>query len=429
MEQIAAPETTALCEARGVSLDYRLPNGKPLRVLEAVDLQVRRNEIVALLGPTGCGKSTLVRILAGLLRPTVGTVLRHGQPLTSLNRGAAVVFQNPSLFPWMTVQQNVEVVLEAAGRAPREVAERAAAAIRTVGLEGTEEAYPRELSGGMKQRVGLARALATDPEVLFMDEPFSQVDALTAESLRAEVLDIWLAADRNPVSILLVSHDIREVVHMADRIVVMGSRPGTVRTVVENRLKRPRDPRSAEVQRMVDRLHEIIVGHELPDAAAQPGTSIVEPIPDASAGEVVGLLEFLDARGGRDDVFHIAAETHREFGRLLLTIKAAEMLDLVDTPKSSVLLTEVGRRLVRADAEERKALWRVQLLTLGLFRTIRDLLLRQEDHAVDAPLLQESIVVALPQENYERVFDTVVRWARFGNLFAYDEDTSQLSLQ
>jgi NitT/TauT family transport system ATP-binding protein len=347
---------------------------------------------------------------------------------SGLNPGVAVVFQSAGLFPWMTVEENVEVVLEAAGLPPDQVRGKAAATIRSVGLEGTEEAYPRELSGGMKQRVGLARALSTDPEILLLDEPFSQVDSLTAESLRAELLDIWAAKDRNPVSILMVSHDIREVVTMADRIVVLGAKPGRVRAVMENRLPRPRDHRSAEMLRQVDRLRDVIVGHELPDLP-EPSPAVVEPIPEASAGEVVGLLEYLDARGGREDVFRIAAETHREFGQVILTVKAAEMLDLVDTPRSVVILSEEGRRLARADLEGRKEAWRKQLLTLGLFRTIRDLLARQEGGSVDASVVRETIVMHLPQENYERIFDTVVRWGRFGNLFAYDEATGRLALQ
>jgi len=419
----------ALCEARGIAQDYRLPNGRPLRVLEGVDLAIRRNEIVALLGPSGCGKTTLVKVLAGLLPPSQGEVLWRGEPLRGLNPGVAVVFQSGALFPWMTAAENVAVVLEASGLPRDEVRRRAEGAIRAAGLEGLEEAYPRELSGGMKQRVGLARALALDRDVLLMDEPFSQADALSAESLRTEVIDLWMAKDRNPVAILLVSHDIREVVNMADRIVVLATKPGRVRTVLENRLPRPRDLRSAEAQRMVDRLRDVIVGAELPDPAVEPPPALVEPLPDASASEVAGLVEFLDARGGRDDVFRIAAETGREFGRVILTVKAAEMLDLVDTPRSLVLLTEEGRRFARADAEAKKEIWRGQLLRLGLFRRVRELLLGQEEGAADGAVVCEAITSALPQENYERVFDTLVRWGRFGNLFAYDEVAGKLSLQ
>lgn len=418
-----------LCEARDVSHDFRLPNGKPLRVLEGISLGVRPNEIVALLGPSGCGKSTILRILAGLIRPTSGTVLYHGEALGGLNPGVAFVFQSFALFPWLSVADNVEEVLRASGSPPAEVRRRAEEAIRAVGLAGFEEAYPRELSGGMKQRVGIARALATDPEILVMDEPFSQVDALTAESLRAEVVDLWQAKDRNPVAILMVSHDIKEVVYMADRIVILGANPGRVRSVIENRLPRPRDYRSPATLRLVDVLHEIIVGQEMPDAAPEKSPAPMEPIPDVTPGNIAGLIEYLDARGGREDVFRIASELGREFGYVILVVKAAELLDFVETPSRSVVIAPEGLRFVKGDQEERKAIWREQILKLGLFRRIRQLVEHDPDHAIDADLVRETIVLGMPQENYETLFQTFVAWSRFGNLFAYDEDRQKISVQ
>ncbi len=304
---VAAPVTTeVLCEARGVSHEFTLPNGKPLRVLEDVGLTIRPREIVALLGPSGCGKSTILRILAGLIQPTHGEVFYHGKPLTGLNPGVAIVFQSFALFPWMTVTQNVQTVLEAAGVPRTDMVRRAEASIRLVGLGGFEDAYPRELSGGMKQRVGMARALSVNPEILFLDEPFSQVDALTAESLRAEVIDIWTRQEHNLSSALMVSHDIKEVVYMADRIVVLGANPGQVRTIMENSLPRPRDYRTPQFLRLVDQLHDLITGHELPDVA--PGAArpagVIEPLPTATISEIIGLLEYLDARRARGFVPH-----------------------------------------------------------------------------------------------------------------------------
>ncbi|HET8734833.1 MAG TPA: ABC transporter ATP-binding protein, partial [Anaeromyxobacteraceae bacterium] len=294
-----------LCELEGVTQLFEQPSGQRLEVLRDVSLSVNREEVVALLGPSGCGKSTILRILAGLIPPTRGAVRWHGKPLDGLAPGVAMVFQSFALFPWMTVTGNVRAVLQAAGLPDDEVARRADEAIRTVGLGGFEEAYPRELSGGMKQRVGMARALSLRPEVLFMDEPFSQVDALTAEALRAEVLDIWAAQEENPSSIVMVSHDIKEVAYMADRIVVLGAKPGRVRTVVENTLPRPRDYRSRELLALVDRLHDLITGHELPDVPPAAAALAPEVLPDAPASEIVGLLEYLDARQGQEDVFRI----------------------------------------------------------------------------------------------------------------------------
>ena len=426
------PETEEfLCEVRHVSHDFVLPNGKPLRVLEDISVGVARNEVGALLGPSGSGKSTVLRILAGLITPSHGDVLYHGQPLQGLNPGVAIVFQSFALYPWMTVRQNVETVLEVRGVSRPEATERAMQAIAQVGLGGFEDAYPRELSGGMKQRVGMARALVVDPEILFMDEPFSQVDALTAESLRAEVLAIWSRKERNPSSILMVSHDIREVAFMADRIVVLGgNNPARIRTVVRNELPRPRDYQSTECVALVNQLYGVITGSELPDvvAAALPRESgFYEPLPHVSPGEIIGLLEYLDARGGKGDVFRIATQTNHEFGQLITIVKAAEMLNFVDTPKSAVLLEPDGRRFVQTDPEERKAIWRAQLLKLSLFSEIAAVLRRQRRHTIDRDFVLETIVLRMPQEDYEKVFETLIGWARFGELFAYDETAGTIS--
>ncbi|MFO0588963.1 MAG: nitrate/sulfonate/bicarbonate ABC transporter ATP-binding protein [Polyangiaceae bacterium] len=423
---------TPLCEMRGVSHVFYPPGKAPLRVLDDVSLDVRPREVVALLGPSGCGKSTILRILAGLLRPTSGEVRYRGAPMEGLNPGAAIVFQSFALFPWMTVTENIEAVLTAAGMRASEVRERAAAAIRMVGLAGFEEAYPREISGGMKQRVGMARALSLNPEILFMDEPFSQVDALTAQSLRAEVLDIWQDPAKQVSSIVIVSHDIGEVAFMADRIVLLAANPGRVRTVVENSLPRPRNYRSPEVMQLVDHLRDIITGAELPDEAAEAAsasTPICEPLPSSTASEIIGLVEYLDARGGHDDLFKIAVETGQRFGRVIIVVKAAEMLALVDTPGRRVALTPLGARFVQAGAEERKRIWREQLLTFSLFKELAAVIARQPKHAVDRDFVLETIVMRMPSEDYQRTFDTLVRWARFGNLFAYDEKAELLSLQ
>lgn len=416
---------------RHVRREFALPNGTPRAVLEDINVAIRPGEVVTLLGPSGCGKSTILRILAGLIRPTSGEVLYHGLPQKGLNPGVAMVFQSFALYPWMTVTGNIEIVLKAAGLPPTAIEERVQSAIRTVGLSGFEEAYPRELSGGMKQRVGIARALSTRPEMLFMDEPFSQVDALTAEAMRAEVLDIWAEKSQNISSILMVSHDIKEVAYMADRIVVLGANPGVVRTVVENRLPRPRDYRSQEMRNLVDHLHDIITGAEMPDAPPESATLAVstayEILPDAAPSSTIGLIDYLDGRGGREDVFRIAADTNHEFGTVIALVKAGEMLDFLDTPKRMVVLTPEGERFAKADPHERKQIWRQHLLDMRLFQEVRALLATEESVHRDEVLAL--IHRAMPQENYDKVFDTLVTWARFGDLFAYDESSETLSLQ
>jgi NitT/TauT family transport system ATP-binding protein len=432
---MAEPAPTAihlpLCEMQGVGHEFPQPGGKPLRVLDDINLSVRPNEVIALLGPSGCGKSTILRILAGLIRPTRGRVLYHGEPLQGLNPGVAIVFQSFALYPWMTVTENIQTVLRAARLPPDEQQARTESAIRLVGLSGFEEAYPRELSGGMKQRLGMARALSVDPEMLLMDEPFSHVDAMTAEGLRAEVIDIWGAKKGHLSTILIVSHDIKEVVYMADRIVVLAANPGRLRTIVDNSLPRPRDYRSPQLLALVDHLHDIITRTELPDVppAVAAGPRPIEPLPETTTSEIVGLLEYLDARGGRQDVFRIAAETGVPFDQVIRVVRAAELLDFVDTPKRMVAFEAEGQRFVRANAEERKAIWREHLLRLRLFQEVKEILEREPDHQIEKDLVLETIVMHMPQENYEKTFATFIRWARFGDLFAYDDETDMISLQ
>jgi NitT/TauT family transport system ATP-binding protein len=421
-----------ICELRGVQKSFDRGEGKQLRVLEDIDLQIRPNEVVCLIGPSGCGKSTILRICAGLIRATKGEVRYHGERLEGLTPGVAIVFQGFALFPWMSVLDNVQAVLLAQKVGEAEAGARARRAVRMVGLEGFERAYPRELSGGMKQRVGMARALSTDPEMLFMDEPFSQVDALTAESLRAEVLEIWDDAERNPSSILMVSHDSKEVAYMADLIVVLSANPGRIRTVIENHLPRPRDMRSPEFLRLVDQIHDVITSAELPDVlvsapAVSVAEDVIESLPQVRSGDVVALVDHLEAQGGTAEIFQVAAQTHTQFDVIVRAVKAAEMLDLVDTPKRLVVLTPLGQRFAAGDVDERRRVWREQVMKLRLFRVTRELVERNGGELSRKELLQE-IGIRLPMEDPETTFNTLVAWARFGGLFVYSEDGGVLGL-
>ncbi|HHT9158903.1 MAG TPA: ABC transporter ATP-binding protein [Candidatus Brocadiaceae bacterium] len=424
-----------LCELKDINHSFVLPNGNPVTVLKDINLSIFREEIVALLGPSGCGKSTLLRILTGLIHPTTGQVLYHGISLKDVNPGVSVVFQNFVLYPWMTVLENVEIVLKAKGISRNEIKQFADKALHDVGLTGYEEAYPRELSGGMKQRVGIARALVVEPEILCMDEPFSQVDALTAETLRAEVLDIWSCAEKNPTTVFMVSHDIKEVVYMADRIVIMGSNPGCIRSILQNPLPHPRDYRSAEFLSLVDRIHSIITSAIIPDEeiTATPVTAstefVLEPMPDASVNEIIGLLEVLNAHQGERDIFHLAIEIHKEFGHLINIAKAAELLDFVDTPKQKILLTELGKRFVESDTKDRKRLWKEQLYKLTIYNRILDMLKNAPKGRLERNHVEEELVLHLPQEDPLKMFNILTSWARYGELFAYSEDTGYITFE
>jgi NitT/TauT family transport system ATP-binding protein len=423
-----------ILELKGIQKSFDRGTGKPLRVLEDINLAIGQGEFVCMIGPSGSGKSTLLRIAAGLIEPSKGQVFSHGQLHEGLLDSLAIVFQQFALYPWMTMEKNVQVVLRAKGLESRDIKERTRSAVKMVGLEGFEEAYPRELSGGMKQRVGLARALSVDPEILFMDEPFSALDALTAEGLRAEVLDIWKDRGRNPSSVLMVSHNISEVVFLADRVVVLSANPGRIRTIVDNPLPRPRDTRSPEYLNLVEQLHDIITNAELPDlpvstVAPAVQEEIVEPLPNnAHVSDMMGLLEFLEAQGGACDLFQVVALTHVPFEKVLPTVKALEMLELVETPKRMVILTPLGREFVQSGMDQRKVIWRRQLLDLKLFRVVKELLELREGELSREELFQE-ISNRLPMEDPELTFENIVHWGRFGELFAYRKDRGVLTFE
>ena len=421
-----------ICELRGVSFATRLPGGKELKVLENISLAVPRGHITAVLGPSGCGKSTLVRILAGLARPSAGEVLVHGKPLTGLNLSVAMVFQSFALYPWLTVAENVAMGVNGRVADPARQRELVAQAIDRVGLEGSEEAYPRELSAGMKKRVGIARALVAQPELLVMDEPFSGLDVLTADNLRGEVINLWRDATTDPSSVLMVTNSIPEAVFMATRIVVLGTNPGHIRTVLDNPLPFPREAHDPQFLAFADRIHEILTKALIPDEpAGVPATptaraSRIEPLPNVTPGEIAGLLERVDADGGSSDIFDVAAEIGKEFGKLLAVVKAAELLGFVETPKDRVALTQRGRQYLQAKVRLRKLLLNQQLRTLVLFQRIIELLQKQEGQSADEDLLLEELAVWLPSQRPATMFKTIVRLGRYAELLGYNADERKL---
>ncbi len=422
-----------IAEVQNVCKRFVLPSGAEINVLENISLQINPGEIVALLGPSGCGKSTLLRILTGLIYPTKGEVHAYGEPLRGFHPRASIVFQSFALYPWLTVAENIAMGLEHLHLPPETVNGRVRHAVDMVGLEGFEEAYPKELSGGMKQRVGIARAIVVQPELLCMDEPFSALDVLTAENLRAEVLKLWLDHKIDIKSVLFVTHDIREAVSLATRIVVLGSHPGSIRIIIPNDLPHPRDVRSAAYLAMIDRIHGIIANAIIPDEA--PVTAPVaaprrvESIPHASPSEIIGLLEVLDDRKGTVDIFELALGIGKDFGSTIAVVKAAELLDFVDTPKQNVVFTDLGRRFLQADVNERKTIFRTQLLSLRIFELLNEMLKRSEGKELSEEVILEQIAMLLPNEDPEIVFDTLVAWGRYGELFGYNADDKLLYVE
>ena len=414
---------------------YRDEAGRDHVILKDVDFAVRKGETVAVLGPSGCGKSTLLRILIGLIPPSSGTVTQHGQPLTGIHPGAAVVFQNFALFPWLTVEENVRIGLNGRPMAAHEIEKKVAAAIEQVGLAGVERAYPKELSGGMKQRVGIARALVGGPELLCMDEPFSALDVLTAESLRAEVYRLWSDGASGLSSILMITHTIDEAVYLGDRIVIMGANPGVVRQEIVNTLPHPRAYRHPEFLKMVEQIHDIVAGVHLPD---EPSTSVsvlgrgpcgpVRPVPRVPSSQVLGLLEVLSDHGGEQDLFDLDTDTAYDFGHTIAVVKSAEMLGLVDTPGDLVRLTELGREMVAAPTPGKKVLFRRRLLTLGVFAELVKFLAEKPDQPRRGEDVRAFLSEKLPGQSIRDLFQTLVGWGRYGQLFDYVAATDELGL-
>ena len=422
-----------ITELRGVSKEFVLPGGRELRVLEHINLQVRESEVVALLGPSGSGKSTLLRILAGLIAPSTGQVFYRDKPLQGLNPAVSVVFQNVGLFPWLTVEENIAEVAKSIGLRGEQRRERVEKVIDLIGLEGFEELYPRELSGGMKQRVGIARALVVEPEILCLDEPFSQLDALTAESLRAELIGPWLEEERNPKSIFIVSHDIKEVVALATRIVIMGGHPGRVLSMVDNPVEYTRDFRDPALARLQERIHDLLTAKIMPDEeprmVAVPGREEpveIEAIPPVDTNEIIGLLEMLEDRGGEVNIFSFANELGLEFGQAISVAKAAEMLDFVDTPRQRVLLMPLGREFLKADVNERKAIWGRQSLRIRLFQIFKNMVELASPEGIPEETVLDEISMLLPTENAEDIFEFLTSWGQYGELFRYDPEDEAL---
>ncbi len=438
-----ATNGTPICEAKNVSVAYDAARVR--FAIKDVSLAINTGEVVAILGPSGSGKSTLLRALIGLLTPTQGTVLAHGRPLTGMHPGVGLVFQSFALYPWLTVRDNIAVALDGLNLPSEEGRKRVARCIEMVGLSGFEEAYPKEISGGMKQRVGFARALTSAPELLCMDEPFSALDVFMAESLRGEVYRLVTSRDDAVVgdalaavkSVLIITHNIDEAVFLADRVVVLGTQPGHIRTIVPVTIPHPRDYQAPAFRAMVQRLHDVIVSEQLPEEAPAPaaaaapaeGVPVPEPLPHVFIGEVFGLMEMLRDQGSQMDVFRLDQQTDYDFGHTLAVIKMGEMLDFLDTPRNTVLLTPLGNKFLDADINLRKSLVNQQLRTLATFRFVAEILNQAPNKRLTRDVVEEELVVRMPAEDVAKLFDTIVGWARFAQLLGYSTETEELFLE
>lgn len=418
-----------LLEARGVSKHYEHAK-HPILVLDRIDLAIWPGEFVAILGPSGSGKSTLLRILAGLVEPSSGEVRFRGEPQHGVNPHTAMVFQSFALFPWLTVLENVELGLEALDVPPSERRERALRAIDLIGLDGFESAYPKELSGGMRQRVGFARALVVEPEVLMMDEPFSALDVLTASNLREELLDLWLEKKMPMQAIVMVTHNIDEAVLMADRVVVLGHDPGRVRADVAVTLPRPRDLKGEAAQNVVDQLYRLLTHPEEVYVAPAPEAKPYQTLPHMQIGSLNGLAELVQERGGREDIYELGRELQMEVDDLLPLVEAAELLGLARVTAGDIELTESGRRLAEGSIQEDKAIFRGLIQSrVDLVRRILEGLMADPSHRLRWDELHEELQRFFSPDEAQRQLETAIDWGRYAELFSYDEDSGTFFLE
>lgn len=420
-----------IMEVDHVFKSFPSADGTNLSVLEDISLTLREGEIVALLGKSGSGKSTLLRTIAGLIPPTRGEVRYRGEALHGANPGVAMVFQSFALMPWLTVQANVELGLQARGVSAGKRRAAALEAIDLIGLDGFETAYPRELSGGMRQRVGFARALVLQPDTLLMDEPFSALDVLTAENLRTELMALWAEPDFPTRCVCIVTHNIEEAVLLADRVLVMGSNPGHLIAEVHVGLSRPRDRRSAAFEVIVDRLYGTLTGrHDPKDTATRAASGpLTHPLPAASVGGLAGLIELVYSHDGVADLPELADELAFEVDDLLPLVDAGTMLGLSSVANADVSLTDTGRRWFTGDIQVRKQLFaEVARERAPMVRTIVRALERTDDGKLRDEFFLDLLRRGYAAADAQAQLDTAIDWGRYGELFDYDSDSGEFIL-
>jgi len=428
---------TALLDIHALRQTFPRADGGELLVLDGIELQLAQGQIVGLLGRTGSGKSTLLRSIAGLMPPSAGTITYLGQPVLAPAPGIAMVFQGFALFPWLTVLENVQLGLEALGLPEPEIRKRALAAIDLIGLDGYESAYPRELSGGMRQRVGFARALVVHPNILLMDEPFSALDVLTAETLRTDFLELWGDGKLPIKGVILVTHNIEEAVLMCDRILLFASNPGRIIREIAVDLKQPRNRLDPRFHDLVEKIYAAMTARTPtpPRIETGPGavaTSIDTILPRVSANLLSGLLEALAAEpfNGKADLPVIADELHMEGDDLFPVSDALQMLHLVEIEGGDIKLTETGKQFVDAATDDRKIIFQRQLLSyVPLAAHIRRVLQERANHVAPKSRFFDELEDHMSTDDAEQTLRSVTAWARYAEAFAYDDDSQTFSLE
>lgn len=427
----------AIMSVREVKKSFKKKGVPELLVLDHVDFDVKENEIIAILGKSGSGKSTLLRILAGLVSATAGAVYFRNEWVHEPVDGLTMVFQHFALLPWLTVLENVELGLEARGVSKKERRERALKAIDIVGLDGFESAYPKELSGGMSQRVGFARALVVDPEVLLMDEPFSALDVLTADNLRNDLIDIWQSRKTNIKSVILVTHNIEEAAKMADRIFVFANNPGYIRQVIPVNLPHPRSEQDPHFREIVDEIYTVMttpIGVHIPEKAAKFKTiDVAYRLPNVGVSVITGFIETLaspEYANKKVGLQELAEELHFEIDDLFPITEALEILRFAHVSEGEIELTTSGKIFADADILARKKIFAEHLMQyVPIVQHIRQYLDQEPDHEAAENVFTKELEQSVSKQVAETILTVVIDWGRYAEILAYDYDTGMLSLE
>ena len=426
---MTAQPSSPILEMRKVCKAFERPSGKPLAALADIDLSLREGEILGLLGRSGCGKSTLLRIAGGLMEPTSGAVLYRGKPLRGPEEGIGIVFQTFALLPWLTVLENVELGLDALGLKRAEARRRAMSAIDLIGLDGFQSAYPRELSGGMRQRVGFARAVVIEPAVLLMDEPFSALDVLTAETLRTDFLDLWVQRQLPTRAVLMVTHNIEEAVLMCDRILVLSSNPGRIAAEIPVPLAHPRNRLDQEFHDLVDEFYSILTSRAAESIQAQKQIhgGLMQPLPLVGPHLISAVVEAVASPPyeGRAELARLPALGARD---LFAVAEALQILEFAELKDGAIKLTAAGRVFAQSAAEERKRLFKEHLLHfVPLAAHIRHVLDEREGHSAPRVRFKSELEDHLSASDAEKTLRTLIGWGRYAELFAYNDQTRMFS--
>lgn len=418
-----------IIETIGIKKSFMVGKAREITVLEDINLKIYSGEFVSILGQSGAGKSTLLRIIAGLIEPTEGQVLYKGIPLKKATAKIAVIFQSFALFPWFTVLENVKVGLVGIGLNEEEINEKAIKAIDLVGLDGFEDAYPRELSGGMRQRVGIARAIAVEPEVLLMDEPFSALDVLTADNLRGDIIDLWKEGKMPAKAVVLVTHNIEEAVSMSSRAVILTHNPGKIKADIPLELPYPRDRNSRDFKFLLDKIYTVLIKspEEIPFLLA---AGRYQFLPHAKVGAIAGLIELVHDKGGRVDIYALSSELSMEVDDIFPLIEASVILDFGEVREGDFILTEKGKNWAEADTLEKKEIFKESALqNVQLIKQIMQVLLTISKHRVSEEFFIDILKNHFTPEESWNQLETAIDWGRYAELFAYDYDAGELYLE